>query len=69
MIIYDDDGIGYDVIPRKTVKDIRAEIIEEIESYRIADWESNNLLADGLQMALNIIDKNIGEGSKENENT
>jgi len=69
MIIYDDDGIGYDVIPRKTVEDIRAEIIEEIESYRIADWESNNLLADGLQMALNVIDRHIGEGSKENENT
>lgn len=41
----------YDVLNK-----IRAEIKEEIESYRMADWETNNILADGLQMALNIID-------------
>lgn len=35
---------------------MRKEIAEEIESYRISDWETNNILADGLQMALNIID-------------
>ena len=28
MIIYDDDGIGYDVVPRKTIDKIKAEILE-----------------------------------------
>lgn len=41
---------------------IRTEITEEIEAYRMSDWEANDLLADGLQMALNIIDGAIEEG-------
>lgn len=41
---------------------IRAEITEEIEAYRISDWEANDLLADGLQLALNIINGAIEEG-------
>ena len=36
---------------------IRAEIKENIKDLLIADWETNNILADGLQMALNIIDR------------
>ena len=40
---------------------IRAEIQEEIEVYRMSDWETNNILADGLQMALNIIDRYGGD--------
>ena len=36
---------------------IRAEINENIEAYRMSKWESNDLFADGLQMALNIIDR------------
>lgn len=35
---------------------IRAEIKENIETFSMSDWETNNILADGLQMALNIID-------------
>ena len=27
MIIFDDDGIGYDVVPRKVIEDIKAEIL------------------------------------------
>lgn len=41
---------------------IRTEITEEIEAYRMSDWEANDLLADGLQLALNIIDGAIEEG-------
>ena len=40
---------------------IKAEIQENIEAYRMADWDTNNILADGLQMALNIIDKYGGD--------
>ena len=43
---------------------IRAEIKESIDDFRIADWETNNILADGLQMALNIID-GYREGEQE----
>lgn len=43
---------------------MRAEIAEEIESYRMSDWETNNIMADGLQMALNIIDR-YREGEQE----
>lgn len=35
---------------------VRDEIKEEIEAYRMSDWETDDLLADGLQMALNIVD-------------
>lgn len=42
--------------------EIRAEIKEEIESYRFSGWETNDILADGLQMALNIINRNTGVG-------
>ena len=41
---------------------IRSEIKEEIESYRYSGWETNDILADGLQMALNIINGNMGRG-------
>lgn len=43
---------------------IRAEIQEDIESLSMADWETNNILADGLQMALNIIDEYRNEVSE-----
>jgi len=43
---------------------IRTEITEEIEAYRMSDWEANDLLADGLQLALNIIDGAIEEGDE-----
>ena len=46
-----------DNMPTADVLDkIRAEIQEDIESFSMSDWETNNILADGLQMALNIID-------------
>lgn len=38
MIIYDDDGIGHDVVPRKVIEDIKAEIREEKE-FAYADFE------------------------------
>ncbi len=59
-----EDGIVscFDMIPKDVLDKIRTEITEEIEAYRMADWEANNLLADGLQMALNIIDGAIEEG-------
>ena len=30
MIIYDDDGVGYEVVPMSVIEDIRAEIDEQI---------------------------------------
>jgi hypothetical protein len=44
--------------------EIRTEITEEIEAFRMSDYEANDLLADGLQMALNIIDGAIEEGDE-----
>ena len=43
---------------------IKAEIQENIEAFSMSDWETNNILADGLQIALNIID-----GYREGEQT
>ena len=45
-----------DRIPKDVLDKIRAEISENIEVFRMSDWETNNIMADGLQMALNIID-------------
>lgn len=53
-----------DMIPKDVLEKIKVEITEEIEAYRISDWEANDLLADGLQMALNIIDGAIEEGEE-----
>ena len=46
----------YDKGKMDMLNKIRAEISENIEAFRMSDWETNNILADGLQMALNIID-------------
>ena len=59
MIIYDDDGIGYDVIPRKVIDDIRAEINRL--TYYWCEIHPRSVIDDVLE----IIDKHIGEGSKE----
>lgn len=53
-----------DMIPKDVLDKIRAEIKENIETFSMSDWETNNILADGLQMALNIID-----GYREGEQT
>ena len=57
MIIYDDDGIGHDVVPRKVIDDIKAEIrqIEMCGMYTHSDLRN---------MILRIIDKHIGERSE-----
>ena len=51
MIIYDDDGIGHDVVPRKVIDDIKAEIKERL-------WE------DDAERVCEIINKHIGERSE-----
>lgn len=38
MIIYDDDGIGHNVIPMSVIDDIKADIIDEKE-FAYADFE------------------------------
>ena len=56
---------NWEIIPTQAIEDaiaeIQAEITENIEAYRMSDWETNNILADGLQMALNIIDRVGGD--------
>lgn len=56
--------IEYFIVHGIPLDKIRAEISENIEVFRMSDWETNNILADGLQMALNIID-GYREGEEE----
>ena len=66
MIIYDDDGIGYKVVPMSVIEDIKAEIYKTLDEYEPA-CESQNNFDGGLIVALEIIDRHIGERSR-NEN-
>ena len=63
MIIYDDDGVGHNVVPMKVIEDIK----QEIESY-----EADCILSDDSKECkecdkivfgsiYNIIDKHIGK--------
>lgn len=63
MIIYDDDGIGHDVVPMSVIEDIKAEIAEDLSN---AEKESKQTQDDvdagiciGLQMALDMVEKHI----------
>lgn len=53
MIIYDDDGIGYKVVPMQVIEDIKAEIKDE------ARRGMNERYCDGLRRALKLIDKHM----------
>lgn len=58
MIIFDDDGMGYDVIPRKTVEMIRAEIKSlDIEPDGIYFFKE--ITHDVITTVLKIIDRNL----------
>ena len=61
MIIYDDDGIGYDVVPRQAVKDVIAEIQTEIDD-NVTIPEAIDFNA-GLKFALDIIRKHTKVGN------
>lgn len=50
------DRMYYSIKNGTPLDNLRAEISENIEAFSMSDWETNNILADGLQMALNIID-------------
>ena len=60
MIIYDDDGIGYDVVPRKAVENA----ISEIESHitKGVFWAYADHYSQGLGDAVEIISKHIKDG-------
>ena len=71
MIIYDDDGIGYDVVSTQSVKDAIAEIEEQRKSIHISAFvgcrikgEYDDLYLNGkhsgLLLALDIIRKHTG---------
>ena len=63
MIIYDDDGIGYDVVPRQAVE----EAIAEIESHITKGifWAYADHYSQGLGDAVEIIRKYVEDGEKE----
>lgn len=61
MIIYDDDGIGHDVVPRKAVEKIREEIKALAEEY---DFYADTRRKYGLHTAVEIIDKHLKEIEK-----
>lgn len=62
MIIYDDDGIGYDVIPRKAIDDIKAEFISQYPQNIYGDLElGGRSCVFSLNKVLEIIDKYTGE--------
>ena len=71
MIIYDDDGIGHDVVPRKVIEDIKNEIQTDIDNvtnnsiYSRYDIDDGILI--GLQMALDTVNKHIQERSRTND--
>ena len=60
MIIIDDDGIMHKVLPMDTLDKIRA----EIENEKHIGFTPQDF-ADGLDLALEIIDKHIAERSNE----
>lgn len=55
MIIYDDDGIGYDVVSTQSVKDAIAEIDKKANS---GQWSEAVIY--GMSKALDIIRKHTG---------
>ena len=57
MIIYDDDGIGYKVVPMQVIEDIKAEIMQIYEAEKDTDirWTT------GLKHSIKVIDKHIRE--------
>lgn len=57
MIIYDDDGVGYDVIPRQNIEDA----IAEIQRVYNDDGEENTIWACRLRNAIEIIRKHMKE--------
>ena len=60
MIIYDDDGIGHDVVPRQAIEDIITEIQTEYNKHS-DEWSYQA----GLYFAIDIIRKLIKDGEKE----
>ena len=55
MIIYDDDGVGHEVVPMSVIEDIRADIDEQYDIVK----RDNIYCAEGLEMALDVIDRHI----------
>ena len=60
MIIYDDDGIGYDVVPRKAVEEAIAEIESHITKGVFGAYADH--YSQGLGDAVEIISKHIKDG-------
>lgn len=58
MIIYDDDGVGHNVVPMKVIEDIKQEVFNAIDNVPIilSKNDADNLLKMDIQ---NIIDKHI----------
>ena len=57
MIIYDDDGIGHEVVPIKNVRDAIAEI-NKLQTYVFYSGDTKKV---DLQEAMDILRKHIGE--------
>ena len=60
MIIYDDDGIGYDVVSTQSVKDAITEIEKKVNS---GQWSEAVIY--GMNKALNIVRKHTKVGNTE----
>ena len=62
MIIYDDDGIGHDVIPRQAVENAIAEIEKIMEIEPIDKSLNARIQYIALSKAVDIIRKHIKDG-------
>ena len=62
MIIYDDDGVGHNVVPMKVIEDIKADIEQTVNE----ETDYYEIWARGLHYSLKIIDKHIS-GKEQDE--
>lgn len=65
MIIYDDDGMGHDVVPMSVIGAIKKDIANKRKQY-MADNDYNDGVRLGLMLAYQMVDKHIS-GKAESE--
>lgn len=60
MIIYDDDGIGYKVVPMSVIEEIKAECVRAVDRIPItfSKQDADNCLKKDIR---DIFDKHIGK--------
>ena len=67
MIIYDDDGIGYKVVPMSVIEDIKAEMGKPI-TIQMDDMPYREAIETAIRMTrekcIDIIDRHIGKRSE-----